>query len=353
MATTETTKTTKTGETFRVGITRDLMNRNGEPSFGRETLGLLDRADGIDWEWVPESVSEITPDIAARYDGLHLGGPRVTRASIARDDCRLKIVARHGVGYDSVDVAACAERGIVVTNAPLGVRRPVAVMAITFVLALSQRLMFKQQLAREHRWGERQENLGDGLIGRTLGIVGAGSIGRETLRMAQPFNLQLLINDPYVDPAELQFAQGRIVSLDELLAQSDYVVIACLLNDETHHLIDARALSRMKPTAYLINVARGPIVDEAALIDALRDKRIAGAALDVFEQEPPARDNPLLSMDNVILTPHSLCWTDQCFAGLGGSALQSIIDVAAHRAPRYVVDRKALDHPRMAAWVRR
>ena len=336
---------------FRVGLTRDLMNRNGEPSFGRTVLELLDR-DDVEWEWIPESPLEITPDIAARYDGIHLGGPRVTRASIARDDCRLKIVARHGVGYDSVDVAACAERGVVVTNAPLGVRRPVAVMAMTFVLALSQRLMFKQQLAREHRWGERQENLGDGLVGRTLGIIGAGSIGRETMRMAQPFNLDILINDPYVDPAELQFAAGRIVGLDELVARSDYVVIACLLNDDTRHLINARALSLMKPTAYLINVARGPIVDEKALIDALRSKTIAGAALDVFEQEPPAQDNPLLTMDNVIVTPHSLCWTDQCFAGLGGSAIQSIMDVAARKAPRYIVDRRALDHPRLAAWLR-
>ena len=337
---------------FRVGLTRDLLNPDGEPSFGREALDVLDGCDRLTWEWLPESPSEITPDIAARYDAIHLNGPRVTRASIARDDCRLKIVARHGVGYDSVDVPACAERGIIVTNAPLGVRRPVAVMALTFVMALSQKLMFKQQLAREHRWGERQQHLGDGLVGRTLGIVGAGSIGRETLRLALPFNFNLLVSDPYVDPMELQFAQARMVSLDELLRESDYVVIACLLNDDTRHLIDARALSLMKPSAYLVNVARGPIVDEAALIEALQAKTIAGAALDVFEQEPPARDNPLLSMDRVIVTPHSLCWTDQCFAGLGGSAIQSIVDVATRRSPKYVVDRRALDHPRINEWLR-
>ena len=337
---------------FRVGLTRDLQNPDGEPSFGREALDVLDGCDRLTWEWIPESPSEITPDIAARYDAIHLNGPRVTRASIARDDCRLKIVARHGVGYDSVDVPACAERGIIVTNAPLGVRRPVAVMALTFVMALSQKLMFKQQLAREHRWGERQQHLGDGLVGRTLGIVGAGSIGRETMRLALPFNFNLLVSDRYVDPMELQFAQARTVSLDELLRESDYVVIACLLNDDTRHLIDARALSLMKPSAYLINVARGPIVDEAALIEALQAGAIAGAALDVFEQEPPARDNPLLTMDNVIVTPHSLCWTDQCFAGLGGSAIQSIVDVAARRSPKYVVDRRALDHPRINEWLR-
>ena len=335
---------------LRVGITRDLLNPDGAPSFGRAALDVLEASPHVAWEWIPESPAEITPDIAARYDAIHLNGPRVTRAGIARADCRLKIVARHGVGYDSVDVPACTERGIVVTNAPLGVRRPVAVMALTFVMALSQKLMFKQRLARENRWSERQENLGDGLVGRTLGVIGAGSIGKETLRLARAFNLELLAADPYVDPLEIGLTGARVVPLAQLMRESDYVVVACLLNAETRHLVDAAALALMRPTAYLINVARGPIVDEAALIAALRAGTIAGAALDVFEQEPPAPDNPLLSMDNVIVTPHSLCWTDQCFAGLGGSAIQSIVDLAARRVPMYVVDRRVLDHPAVRAW---
>lgn len=337
-------------EKLRVGLTRDLLNPDGEPSFGRAALDVLDRCPRVAWEWIPESPKEITPDIAARYDAIHLNGPRVTRAGIARADCRLKIIGRHGVGYDSVDVPACTERGIVVTNAPLGVRRPVAVMALTFVMALSQRLMFKQKLAREHRWSERQQNLGDGLVGRTLGVIGAGSIGKETLRLARPFNLNLLAADPYVDPLEIELTGAPVVPLEQLMRESDYVVVACLLNDETHHLVNAANLALMKPTAYLINVARGPIVDEPALIDALRAGRIAGAALDVFEQEPPAPDNPLLTMETVIVTPHSLCWTDQCFAGLGGSAIQSIVDLAERRVPKYVVDRRVLDHPAVRDW---
>jgi D-3-phosphoglycerate dehydrogenase len=337
-------------EKLRAGITRDLRNPGGEPAFGRAALDVLDRCDAIEWEWLPENPPVITQDMAARYDAIHINGPRVTAETIARPDCRLKIVARHGVGYDTVDVPACTAKGIVVTNAPLGVRRPVAVMAMTFVLALSQKLMFKQKLAREHRWSERQQNLGDGLVGRTLGVIGAGSIGKETLRMARAFNLELLAADPYVDPLEIAITGAKVVPLDELLRKSDYVVVACLLNDETRHLVDARALSLMKREAYLINVARGPIVDEAALIAALRAGTIAGAALDVFEQEPPAKDNPLLTMDNVIVTPHSLCWTDQCFAGLGGSAIQSIVDLAQKRVPMYVVDRRVLDVPAVAAW---
>ena len=145
-------------------------------------------------------------------------------------------------------------------------------------------------------------------------------------------------------------AGARVVPLEQLMRESDYVVVACLLNDETRHLVNATNLALMKPAAYLINVARGPIVDEAALIAALRAGTIAGAAVDVFEQEPPAPDNPLLTMDNVIATPHSLCWTDQCFAGLGGSAIQSIVDLAERRVPKYVVDRRALDHPVLRGW---
>lgn len=335
---------------LRVGVTRDLLNRNGEPSFGRETLDRLDGSASVKWEWIPETFAEITPDIAARYDALHLNSARLTRNSLARPDCRLKIVARHGVGYDSVDVPACTERGIVVTNAPLGVRRPVAVMTMTFVLALSQKLMLKQKLARENRWRERQENLGDGLIGRTLGVIGGGSIGKEILRMAQPFNMTLRVADQYADPLEIELTGARVIPLEQLLREADYVVVACLLNEETRHLIDAAKLALMKPSAYMINVARGPIIDEKALIAALQEGRIAGAGLDVFEQEPPAPDNPLLTMENVIATPHSLCWTDQCFAGLGGSAIQSIIDLAERRVPMYVVDRKVLDHPAVRGW---
>ena len=132
--------------------------------------------------------------------------------------------------------------------------------------------------------------------------------------------------------------------------ESDYVVVACLLDASTHHLVNAQNLALMKPSAYFINVARGPIVDEPALIEALRSGKIAGAGLDVFEQEPPSPDNPLLAMDNVIATPHSLCWTDQCFEELATSAIRSIVDLAQKRVPMYVVNRKVLEHPKPGGW---
>ena len=339
-------------KTFRVGITRDILDSRGEPSFGREALAILDRAPGVDWEYLPSVVREITPEHAARYDAIYVNMARTPASAVARDDRRLRVVARHGVGYDSVDVPAMTRAGVLVTNTPAAMPRPVATIALTFVLALAGRLMTKDRLTRTGRWDERMDNMGMGLTGRTLGVVGAGRIGKEILRMARVFDLKLLAADPYVNDVELAYVGARKVDHDTLYAESDFVVVIPLLDERTHHLVGAAAFARMKPTAYFINVSRGPVVDEAALIEALRAGRIAGAALDVFEQEPVDPANPLLAMDNVIVTPHSLCWTDECFGNMARIGLTSIVDALAGRAPEFVVNRDVLSHPRVAAWLR-
>jgi D-3-phosphoglycerate dehydrogenase len=335
-----------TGERFRAGITRDVLDSRGEPAFGRAALAIFDGAANIDWEYLPEAVSEITADHAARYDAIYVNMPRVPAAAVARADCRVRVIARHGVGYDSVDVAAMTRAGVVVTNTPTSMPRPVATIALTFVLALAGKLMLKDRLTRSGRWHDRMDNMGTGLTGRTLGVIGAGRIGKELLRMARVFDLRSLATDPNVDAIELGYIGALKVSQDALLAESDFVVVCCLLDETTRHLIGERELARMKPTAYFINVARGPIVDEPALIAALASRRIAGAALDVFEQEPVAPDNPLLAMDNVILTPHSLCWTDECFHNMASTGLASIVDALAGRRPQFAVDPAVFDHPR-------
>jgi phosphoglycerate dehydrogenase-like enzyme len=237
--------------------------------------------------------------------------------------------------------------GIIVTNTPSSMPRPVATIALTFVLALAGRLMLKDRITRAGRWHERMDNMGMGLTGRTLGVVGAGRIGKELLRMASVFDLKLLAADPYVDAIELGYLGARKVDLDTAMRESDFVVVCCLLNDETRHLVGASQFARMKPTGYFINVARGPIVDEVALIGALRAGRMAGAAVDVFEQEPVAADNPLLAMDNVIVTPHALCWTDECFHNMATTGLASIVDALAGRRPEFVVNREVLEHSRI------
>jgi D-3-phosphoglycerate dehydrogenase len=234
---------------------------------------------------IPEQLSEITPEVAARYDGLYVNSPRVTAASVARDDCRVRIVARHGVGYDSVDVAALAARGVIVTNTPVAVRRPVAVACLTLIFALAGRLFTKDRITRAGRWQERTAHMGLGLTTRTLGVIGAGGIGRELLALARPFGWRMLVADPYADPAMVRSLGAEPVTLDDMLPSADFVVATCLLNAETRHLMNARRFALMKREAFFINMARGPVADEAALIEALRVGTIAGAGLDVFEQE--------------------------------------------------------------------
>ena len=339
------------GEKFRVGLTRDILDSRGAPAFGLPALDILKRDSGIEWEYLPEVVPALTADHAARYDALYVNMARVPAATVSRADCRLRVVARHGVGYDAVDIPAMTQAGVVVTHTPSSMPRPVATIALTFILALAGRLFLKDRITRTGRWNERMDNMGMGLTRRTLGVVGAGRIGKELLRMARTFDMNLIAADPHVNAIELGYIGARKVDLDTLMQESDYVVVCCLLNDETRHLVGAPQFARMKRTAYFINVARGPIVDELALIDALAKGQIAGAALDVFEVEPVAPDNPLLARDDVILTPHSLCWTDECFHNMASTGLSSIVDALHGRKPEFVVNKEVLEHPRVRAWL--
>jgi phosphoglycerate dehydrogenase-like enzyme len=323
---------------FKIATTRDLRMADGEPAFGDRALAVLKANPDIEWEWVPEDLVEVTPDVAARYDGLHLNAPRVTPASLARPDCRLKVIARHGVGFDSVDLSAATARGIVVTNTPVAIRRPVAVATLTMIFALAGRLFKKHELVQTGRWNERASYMGQGLTSRTLGLVGAGGIGQEILKLARPFFGRMVVADPHVERGLIDSLGAQIVPLDALMREADFVVVCCLLNDETRHLINAGNLALMKPSAYYINMGRGPIHDERALADVLRAGRIAGAGLDVTEREPIEPDSPLLGMENTIVTPHALCWTDECFHDIAASALRSIVDVSLGRRPTHIVN---------------
>ena len=322
---------------FKLGLSKDLLDASGKPSFGPGPMDILNKEADIDYEFLPESVSEITPDIMASYDGLYVNSPQVTAHSVSRADCRVKIVARHGVGYDSVDVKALADKGIITTNTPVAVRRPVAVAALTFVFALAGRLITKDKLTREGRWHERTSHMGLGLTTRTLGVIGVGGIGQELLALAKPFGWRMLASDPHVATSRIEALGADHVSTETLLSQSDFVVCSLILNAQTRHFLNAKRLALMKKQAYLINMARGPVVDEVALIHALQSGALAGAALDVFEQEPVASDNPLLTMDNVLLAPHSLCWTDECFDHIAREGLGCIVSFANGRMPLSIV----------------
>lgn len=331
---------------FRVAIDGDFIKADGSPAYPDFDLTPLHAQPGIELEHVP--LGKIASAAALDgFDALILLGNRFAAESVPAGG-RLRLVARFGVGYDTVDVEACDRAGIALTITPDGVRRPVAVAIITLMLALAGKLFVKDRLTRQGPAGyaQRSAHMGVGLMGRTLASVGIGNIGAELFRMAKPFDMRFIAHDPFANPETARELGITLVDLDTLFRDGDFVTINCPLSPQTHHLVDARRLALMKPTAFLINTARGPIVDQAALTQVLRAGGIAGAGLDVQEQEPPDANDPLLKLDNVILTPHALCWTDQCFAGIGASAVNSVLDVADGRAPRGLVNRGVLQQPR-------
>lgn len=330
---------------FRVGVTRDFLKPDGSSDLDKIAGPLFDEA-GLQWGYIAENTPELTAAQVSDYDALLVLGTSITAATFS-ETSKLAIIARFGVGYDKVDVPSCTENGVLLTIAPDGVRRPVATSIITLVLSLSHQLLIKDRLIRTGRWTDTKDYMGMGLVGRTLGLVGMGNIGKETFKLAKPFGMRHITYDPYVTSEDAAEVGAEIVDLDTLMQTADFVCVCCPLNEETRGLIDARSIGLMKPTAYLINTARGPIVDQSALTEALQNRRIQGAGLDVFEQEPISNDDPLLSLDNVIVTPHSICWTDECFDGNGKSACESIITVASGKLPTYIVNRDVIDNPKL------
>jgi phosphoglycerate dehydrogenase-like enzyme len=334
-------------EPFRVGLTRDFRTSDGLIGWGEIGLDALTSAPGVSWDFVYSDAAELPASVAADYDALVVLAPEVSAATVRGAD-RLKIVARFGVGYDNVDVPACTEGGVLLTITPDGVRRPVAVAALTMMLALLHRLRDKDQLVRTGRWHDKLDYMGTSPRGRTLGLLGWGNIGREFSAVCGPLGMRQLATDPYADPATAAAAGVELCDLERLFAEADVLVVTCALTPQTRHLVDAERLAALKSTAYLVNIARGPVVDQDALTAALTERRIAGAALDVFESEPPAADDPLLGLDNVLLAPHAVAWTDELAFGNGSSAIRAVLDVAAGRVPAYVVNPEALNHPKLS-----
>ena len=332
-----------TSEPFKVGITRDTLRADGTSIFDKRALRIFDDA-GLAWEFIADNVKELTAAHGAQYDALCVLNPKVPAAVVAGPDRRVKIVARMGVGYDSVDVKACSANGVILTNTPDGVRRPVATSILALILALSHKLLAKDRITREGRWAETINYMGAGLTGKTVGSIGVGNIGGELFRLLATLDMVHLAYDPYAKADDAAKLRVRLVDKETVFRESDFVSVNTPLTPETRGFIGGKEFSLMKPSAYFINTARGPIVDEQALYAALAERRIAGAALDVFEHEPIAPDHPLLTLDNVIVTPHSVCWTDEFFRSNAESAFRSVAAVAAGKTPTFVVNRDVLQH---------
>jgi D-3-phosphoglycerate dehydrogenase len=328
---------------FRVALSGDFRKADGSPTFPDFDLTPLREAKNVEMVFL-DNASPIRADQLEDFDALILLAHRFDATSVPKSG-RLAVVARFGVGYDTVDVPACTAGNIALAITPDGVRRPVAVSIITFILALTGKLMEKDRLARQGGPGfaARGEHMGVGLVGKTLGSLGVGNIGAEMFRLARPFDMTFIAHDPFADRTVAAELGIELVSLEELFRRSDILCVNCPLTPETHHIVNAERLALMKPTAFFINTARGPIVDQKALTKVLQEKKIAGAGLDVFEQEPTDPDDPLLKLDNIIAAPHALCWTDQCFAGNGAADIKAVLDVMKGQVPRGVVNRDVVD----------
>lgn len=240
---------------------------------------------------------------AGNFDGVICGDDRFTERVIAACVPRLKVIAKWGTGIDSIDRAAAARLGVQVRNTPNAFTLPVSDTVMGYILAFARKLYW---MDREMKAGKWQKMAGKSLSETTLGVIGVGNVGRAVLRRARNFGMKLLGTDIVPIAPDFILENGvEMASLQSLMERSDFVSVNCDLNPTSRHLINSETLSWMKNEAYLINTARGPIVDEPALVAALQDHWIAGAALDVFEFEPLADDSPLLKMDNVLLAPHN------------------------------------------------
>ena len=256
------------------------------------------------------------------------------------DHCTsLEIIGRHGAGYDIVDVAAAHKKGIVVTNTPYGPTESTAEHAFLLMMAAARHLSVVDRALRNGDFQIRERVVGWELKDKKVGIIGFGRIGKRFGEMCRgAFDMTVHVYDPVVEASEVE-SWGAVYMSDllEMARQVDFISVHCPLIPQTHHLINSDLLSAMKSDGILVNAARGPIVDEKALYDALKEKKIAAAGLDVFDQEPPEPDNPLFELDNIILTPHLAAFTDEGRKRMGVTAAEDILRVLRGEPPKYPV----------------
>jgi phosphoglycerate dehydrogenase-like enzyme len=338
---------------FRVALTGDYYRDDGQlvqPDVG---LSLFDHTPYIDFAAFPAHDKLLRPEQIGSAQGVIVRSPKVTAESLAGAD-NLLAIGRFGVGFDSVDVPACTAADVLAFITPGGVDRPVAEATLTWMLALSHQLKIKDRLVREGQWKMSRNYIGWEIRGRTLGIVGLGRIGRAVIEILRSLDMKPPIAyDPWIDPAAAAAMGVRLVSLPELLREADFVSLHCPLTPETRNLIGAAELAMMKPEAFLLNLARGGIVNEDALYDAIKAGRIAGAALDCFEGEPLTEPSRFGEFDNVLLAPHSIAVTREHGRDNGRIACQSMIDLSRRKVPVGILNRAVLDRPGFQAkWKR-
>jgi D-3-phosphoglycerate dehydrogenase len=271
-------------------------------------------------------------------DAVIIAASPVTRAVMSACE-GLKVVVRTGVGYDVIDVPAATELGVIAVNIPDIWVREVANHALALLLAFNRKIINLDRQVHANAWGGGVPGAFTGsLHGETVGIVGLGNIGSAFAKRIAAFETKVIAHDPYVDDKHFAALGVERVTLEQLAERADYVSVHTLLNAGTRHLIGEKFFSRMKPTALLINTSRGPVVDEKALTKALEEKRLAGAALDVWEKEPVDKDNPLLKMDNVIATPHAAYFSSPAVAQVPRRCGEEVARVLTGQRPLNVIN---------------
>jgi len=268
-----------------------------------------------------------------------LGAPKLTRRVILAAD-NLELISRGGIGVDNIDIPTASERGVVVTNVLDTLSKTVAEHTFLFILGITRDIVVGDRSVRTGRWKDFAKIPHHEIYGKTIGVIGFGGIGVAVANIGKNgFGMRVLTNqNPHLKPDRVAKTGTEVVSLDQLLRESDYVVLSVPLNKESEGMIGEREIALMKPTSYLVNVARGRVVDQAALYKALLDKRIAGAALDVLAKQPPDPEDPLLKLDNVIFTPHDAAITIETGREASLMIARSILDLFHGKMPEYPVN---------------
>lgn len=339
---------------FRVGLTADFFMSDGSRAFRDVGLSVFDGQARIEHTRLKEFRSPIGGDQLDGLQGVITMNAGVAAGSLAKTQDLLAI-ARFGVGYDDIDVQACTREGVLFLTTPGAVDRSMAEATVGWMIALAHRVRAKDELVRNGRWEQAQNYMGCELRDRVFGAVGFGGTAKATVALLQCFGMkQPIAFDPHLNPRDLEVHSVRPVGLEELMTQADFVSIHCPLTDETRDLIRKAQLNLMKPEAYLINTARGGIVNEDDLFDALKQRRIAGAALDCFTGEPFNEPHRFGQLENVLLAPHAIGWTHELFRDIGVAACRAMVEVAWGRKPaRGVINPEVFDDPAfMAKWKR-
>jgi len=334
---------------FRVGLSPDFKTYNAADIVDAGLKEILGPFPFIEYDFFQQKNIVVAPGEIKDFDALIILTSQFIPDSF-RGVERVAVLARWGVGYDNINVKACTDADVLLAITTDAVRRPMAESLMTILLALSRNLILKERLVRAGRWDQRGPASGVGLRGKTIGSVALGNIASEMFRLLKHFDVgRMLAYDPYVTKEHAAGLGVEMVDLPTLFRESDFLTINCLLNDETRGLIGADLLKLMKPTAYFINTSRGGIVDEAALIELLKEHKIKGAGLDVFDKEPLPLDSPLLQLDNVLLTPHAIAWANDVYGANTTDSCGNLLTVLRGEIPKYTVNKEVVQKPKFQA----